>query len=126
MGVDLIIALAFFVAAFVFIFGMLFLGKLLRPDNPQKDKSEIYECGERPIGEAWFQFNPRFYIIALVFLIFDVEVVFIYPVATVFKQSIADGNGALALTELTIFMAVLLLGLMYVWKKGDLNWLKRV
>ena len=126
MGFDLVIALAFFVAAFVFIFLMLFVGWILRPANPQAPKSEIYECGEHPIGSAWFQFNPRFYIVALIFLIFDVEVVFVFPVATIYKQAVADGRGVLAFLELGLFMVLLLIGLAYVWKKQDLEWLKRV
>ena len=64
--------------------------------------------------------------VAILFLIFDVEIVFIYPVATMFKQTIAGGSGVLAFCELGFFMAVLLLGLAYVWKKGDLQWFKRV
>ena len=75
MGFDLGIVLLFFLAALGFVFGNLFLGKIFRPDNPYDDKNEIYECGERPVGGAWIQFNPRFYLVALIFLIFDVEIV---------------------------------------------------
>ena len=86
----------------------------------------IYECGERPIGEAWFNFNPRFYIIALIFVIFDVEIVFTFPVASVFKRWVRGGGGAVALFELGIFLLILLLGLVYVWRKGDLEWIRRL
>src|SRR5207249_11549006 len=85
MALDLGIALLFFVLGAGFVFVNLTLGKYFRPDNPYPDKNEIYECGERPIGGAWMQFNPRFYLVALIFLIFDVEIVFVFPIATVFK-----------------------------------------
>ena len=126
MEFDLVTILMFFLAGFGFIWVMLQLGRLLRPNNPYDDKGEIYECGERPVGDAWIQFNPRFYLVALVFLIFDVEVAFVFPIATVFKRFITEGNGALAFVELFLFMAILLLGLVYVWVKGDLQWVKRI
>src|SRR5207245_2597599 len=98
----------FFVAVGVAVPGlMLFLGWLLRPDVPQKEKSMIYECGEVPVEQAWFNFNPRFYIVALIFLIFDVEVAFTYPVATVFRRFVALGQGGLAFVELFAFIAIL-------------------
>lgn len=126
MATDLLVVFMFFVAAAGFVFLMLSIGRLLRPHNPSPDKNEIYECGERPIGAAWIQFNPRFYIIALIFLIFDVEVAFIFPVGAVFRKLIAEGQGALAFIELFVFMGLLLLGLVYVWTKGDLQWLKQI
>ena len=126
MELDFLAVLMVFVAGFLFVFLTLFLGKLVRPHNPYPDKNTIYECGERPIGDAWIQFNPRFYLIALIFLVFDVEIAFVFPIATVFKRYIADGNGLLALVELFVFMAILLLGLVYVWVKGDLMWVKRI
>ena len=119
-----LIILFFFVAAFGFVFGNLLLGKYFRPDNPYDDKNEIYECGERPIGGAWIQFNPRFYLVALIFLIFDVEIAFVFPIATVYQRFIDEGKGGLAFIELTIFMLLLLVGLAYVWLKGDLKWVK--
>lgn len=126
MGFDLGVILMFFVGAFGFVFVSLTLGRFFRPDNPYPDKAEIYECGERPIGPAWMQFNPRFYLIALIFLIFDVEIAFVFPIATVFKSAIARGYGAVAFIELFVFMAILLLGLAYVWLKGDLDWVKKL
>ena len=104
-------------------FLMLFAGWLLRPKTPDARKSMIYECGEFPVAQAWFNFNPRFYIVALIFLIFDVEVAFTYPVATVFKRFVAQGQGGLAFIELLTFVGILLLGLAYVWKHGDLEWI---
>src|SRR5437762_14387621 len=105
---------------------MLFVGWLLRPAVPQTEKSWIYECGEVPIQQAWFNFNPRFYIVALIFLIFDVEVAFTYPVATVFRRWVAEGSGAFAFVELLVFILILGLGLAYVWRKGDLEWIRRL
>ena len=105
---------------------MLGLGLLLRPSNPHPAKLSTYECGEPPSGPAWINFNIRFYLIALVFVIFDVELAFIYPVVTVFKDWIARGQGALALGEITLFIGILAVGLVYVWVKGDLEWLKRL
>src|SRR5689334_9898338 len=72
---------------------MLTVGWLLRPHTPHPDKATVYECGELPIDAAWFNFNPRFYIVALAFLIFDVEVAFTYPVAVVFRRQVARGAG---------------------------------
>jgi NADH-quinone oxidoreductase subunit A len=126
MALDLGIILLFFIIGGGFVFMNLLLGKYFRPDNPYDDKNEIYECGERPIGGAWIQFNPRFYLVALIFLIFDVEIAFVFPIATVFKRYIAEGRGGLAFAELFIFMFVLLLGLIYVWLKGDLQWVKQI
>jgi NADH-quinone oxidoreductase subunit A len=122
-----------FANVLIFIFFALFLcglmlglGALLRPSNPQPYKLTTYECGEPPSGPAWINFNIRFYLIALVFVIFDVELAFVYPVAAVYKQWIADGRTALILTELVLFVGILFVGLVYVWVKGDLEWLKQV
>lgn len=104
---------------------MLGLGALLRPANPYPAKLTTYECGEPPSGSAWINFNIRFYVIALVFVIFDVELAFVYPVATVFRDWVAAGRGLVALVELLVFVGILALGLVYVWAKGDLVWLKR-
>jgi NADH-quinone oxidoreductase subunit A len=103
---------------------MLTLGWLVRPKVPNPQKLTVYECGEIPVHAAWFNFNPRFYIVALVFLIFDVEVAFTYPVATVFRRWVQRGAGAFAFAELFVFIAILALGLAYVWRRGDLEWIK--
>ena len=108
-----------------FLVVTLTLGWLLRPKVDDEVKLGIYECGERPLHRAWFNFNPRFYIVALVFLIFDVEVAFTYPVAVVFKRWVADGNALFAFFEILLFVAILALGLAYVWVKGDLDWVGR-
>jgi NADH-quinone oxidoreductase subunit A len=105
---------------------MMGLGALLRPSNPERAKLTTYECGEEVQGDSWINFNIRFYLVALVFVIFDVEVAFIYPVVAVFKQWVADGNGVFALAEIVLFVGILVLGLVYVWVKGDLQWIKTV
>ncbi len=118
--------LVFFALAFVLCGLMLGLGLLLRPSNPSLGKLSTYECGEPPSGPAWINFNIRFYLIALVFVIFDVELAFVYPVVTVFRRWVAEGRGALALAEIATFVGILAVGLVYVWVKGDLEWLKRI
>ena len=117
---------AFFLVAIGFVIGSMVAGKLLRPNNLYAEKLETYECGEAPVGPAWFNFNPRFYIIALIYIIFDVEIAFIYPVAAVFKRWVDQGNGLFALIEILIFVAILMLGLVYVWAKGDLEWIRSI
>ena len=90
---------------------------LLRPRRPYPGKLASYECGEEPIGGAWIRFNIRFYTIALIFLIFEVEVVFLLPWALVYR-----GLGMFAFIEMVVFLIILLVGFAYVWVKGDLDW----
>ena len=87
--------------------------------NKGGDKLVSFECGELPEHNAWVKFNVRFYIIALVFLIFDVEVIFLYPWAVVFQDL-----GLLAFIEMFVFILILIAGFAYVWVKGDLDWVK--
>ena len=87
--------------------------------NKGGDKLLSYECGEIPEGSAWVQFNIRFYVIALIFLIFDVEIVFLFPWAVVYQEL-----GLLAFIEAFIFVTILVVGFVYVWVKGDLDWVK--
>ena len=105
-----------------------FVVRLLSPNNPNPEKLSSYECGEEPTGSAWMPFNSRFYVIALIFLLFDVEMVFILPWATVFGNKAfisADKRwGWLSLTEMFVFLGILIIGLVYVWVKGDLDWIK--
>src|SRR3954471_11741687 len=103
---------------------MLTLGWLVRPSMPNPEKLMIYECGEVPVQQAWFNFNPRFYIVALIFLVFDVEVAFTYPVAAVFRRWVQRGQGQVAFFELGLFVAFLALALAYVWRRGDLEWIR--
>jgi len=115
--------------AVVVVLGGLTLQRFVSPRKPMKTKGMVYECGEVPIGGAWFNFNPRFYIIALIFVIFDVEIAFTYPIGVVYRKWMSgDGAGhwAVALVELAAFVLILLVGLAYVWRKGDLDWIKRL
>nr|WP_067059084.1 NADH-quinone oxidoreductase subunit A [Mucilaginibacter sp. L294] len=120
--------LIFLITGIVAIGGLFFANRLLAPRNPNAEKLSTYECGEEPTGNAWLPFNSRFYVIALVFLLFDVEMVFVFPWATVFGNReiiAADARwGWISLTEMFIFLGILILGLAYVWRKGDLNWIK--
>jgi NADH-quinone oxidoreductase subunit A len=116
--------LLFTVTAVLFVFGSLLGGRFLRPNAPTREKSMIYECGEKPIGQAWFNFNPRFYLVALVFVIFEVEIAFMFPVASVYKSFVDKGQGLLAFAEIFVFVAILAVGLAYVWVMGDLEWVK--
>ena len=109
-----------------FVFFLLSLSTILRPVDPHSVKLTTYECGEEPIGEAWARFNFRYYILALLFVIFDVEIAFVYPCAVVFKKWIASGKGMIVFTELVFFMSILLFALVYAWKKGDLEWFKEL
>lgn len=111
-------------AGILMVGGALFVGHFLRPKNPNKLKLQPYECGEDPIGSAWSNFNVRFYVVALVFIIFDVEGALMFPVAAVFKKFNEVGAGGVALASILIFIAVLVQGVVYCWKKGDLDWVK--
>src|SRR5438132_13030444 len=116
--------LLFTATSFLFVCGSLLAGRFLRPHAPTREKSMIYECGEKPIGQAWFNFNPRFYLVALVFVIFEVEIAFMFPVASVYKSFIEKGQGLLAFAEIFVFVAILAVGLAYVWAMGDLEGVK--
>lgn len=109
-----------------FIAVTLLLGRLIRPRIPEIAKDDAYECGEKPVGNAWIQFNFRFYLVAIVFIIFDVEVAFMFPVAAVFRRWVDQGQGLLALVEVAVFTLILFVGLLYVWSKGDLRWIKAI
>lgn len=106
----------------------IFLAFVLSPKNPNPVKLSTYECGEESVGTSWIQFNPRFYVIALIFLLFDVELIFIFPWATVFGNAdfiAADARwGWFTLVEMAIFIGILIVGLIYVWKSGDISWIK--
>jgi NAD(P)H-quinone oxidoreductase subunit 3 len=91
--------------------------KLLRPSSRGPERRTTYESGMEPVGGAWIQFNIRYYMFALVFVIFDVETVFLYPWAVAFHTL-----GVLAFIEALIFIAILVVGLVYAWRKGALEW----
>ena len=109
----------FVIIGAVLLIVALLLAKLLSPYRPSKNKLSTYECGEEAEGSAWVTFNIRYYVIALIFIIFDVEVLFLFPWAVIYKDL-----GWLAYIEMAIFLLILIVGLVYVWKKKDLDWVK--
>jgi NADH-quinone oxidoreductase subunit A len=156
--------LVFMVVGVFFLFFNLVVGRLVRPVKPDAEKLTIYECGEPTIGSAWVQFDLRYYVIALLFVIFDVEVAFFFPWATVFGKAntLAQHNlpekdrqvltqqltpasippvagkaptgpiqpatasrfAWLAWIDIAVFFGVLLVGFAYLWRRGDLNWVR--
>ena len=159
--------LVFLIGGFVAVWAALVVGRLVRPDRPDPEKLEVYECGEPTIGSSWIQFDLRFYVVALLFVIFDVEVAFFFPWAAVFGtvRQLADPTIAetvrtglseklagapieevrpaleqaataslssseahtlllIALADIAVFFGVILLGFAYVWKRGDIEWVR--
>lgn len=112
-------ALIFIITAGVFVVGIVYLAKLIRPARPTHEKLTTYECGENPEGTPWIKFNIRFYVVALIFLIFDVEVVLLIPWALAYKDF-----GLTGFLIGGIFLVLLGLGMAYEWRKGDLEWEK--
>jgi NADH-quinone oxidoreductase subunit A len=110
IGIFLLLGIGFVLVTF-------FIAKLLRPHRPSRVKLDTYECGEATVGSSWIQYNVGYYIFALIFVIFDVEVVFLFPWAVAFKKL-----GLFALVEMFIFLAILIFGLIYAWRKGALEW----
>lgn len=118
--------LVFLLVGLGFVGVSIFLSRILQARFPTMEKSLIYECGEIPTEFAWINYNLRYYLVAIIFVVFDVEIAFVYPVATVFKEWIAQGKGLTAFIEIFIFALILFIGLLYVWVKGDLKWFKKV
>ncbi len=121
--------LLFLIAGILFVVGALLTSRLIRPNRPNVEKLSTYESGEETTGTTWTQFNIRFYIIALIFLLFEVEIIFLFPWSTIFanEKLIAETQGAwgwFALTEMIIFILILALGLAYAWVNGHLDWIK--
>lgn len=127
-----------FATILIFIFGALsfaviglMAAKFLRPNRPNYEKLTTYESGEDTVGSAWGQFNVKFYIVALIFLLFEVEILYLFPWGVIFgdKELIEGTDWAwarFALAEMFIFIIVLALGLVYAWRKGFLDWVKPV
>lgn len=170
--------MVFLAVAIVFLFFHMMMGKAIRPNKPEDDKLTIYECGEPTVGSAWVQFDLRYYVVALLFVVFDVEVAFFFPWATVFgtanqlrnegitsevraelsqrllpsgmsrksKEELnlatysrdgaetvtpidakAAGSWAwVAFFDIIIFFAVLMVGFAYLWRRGDIDWVRSV
>jgi len=176
-----LLILIFLAAGLTVLAGNLILGRLVRPDKPSAEKGEVYECGEQPIGSAWVQFDLRFYVVALLFVIFDVELAFFFPWAVVFGSAIRAGDESLdsaervraelvlqpqpevdwktgrrmtkeeiqtaqsnakahltsppdsrtmrklawiSFVDILVFFSVLLVGFAYLWRRGDLKWIR--
>ena len=111
----------FIILSVAFIAFALFLQHLIAPAKRSALKDSPYECGEEAEGSAWVQFNIRFYVIALIFIVFEVEVVLLFPWAVVFKEL-----GLIAFVEMVVFLGILTVGLVAVWRRGDLDWVKMV
>lgn len=157
---ELVVTIAIFLLAGVALVGLnLLLGRLLRPERPTPLKQEVYECGEQTVGSAWVQFDLRFYVVALLFVVFDVEIAFFFPWAVVFGSATRAANpslpaesraaaaanlqivppaadattpapsqlsafAGLAFADLLVFFGVLLVGFAYLWRRGDLYWVR--
>ena len=102
----------------------VFVALVLRPFKPSALKEQAYECGEDPVGTAWSNFNVRFYVVSLVFIVFDVEGALMFPVAAIFRKFVAIGEGAVLVGSLLVFISVLVFGIIYCWSKGDLDWVR--
>lgn len=163
MPILLAYVLLFAIVGFAFILVHLLLGKFLRPAKPDAEKATIYECGEPTVGTSWVQFDLRYYVVALLFVIFDVEVAFFFPWGVVYGKlnALADprltdaertvvkealipeharrGGVAssaesdreqantlawFAFVDILVFFGILLVGFAYLWKRGDINWVK--
>ena len=110
LGVFLLIAISFPLLPII-------LAKFVAPKKPNPIKNATYECGVETKGDSWVQFKVQYYVYALIFVIFDIEVIFIYPWAVAFKQM-----GLFAFVEMAIFLSILAFGLVYAWKKNVLEW----
>ncbi|MGD0671508.1 MAG: NADH-quinone oxidoreductase subunit A [Candidatus Binatus sp.] len=126
MYINFGVPLALTIIAIGFVAVMFGVQRLLAPQNPYDRKLTPYECGEPPTGHAWINFNVRFYLIALIFVVFEVEIAFVYPIAAVYLDWVRSGRRLYALSEILIFLLILFVGLVYVWVKHDLEWIKKV
>lgn len=115
IGILFVVAVAF--PASVLLISYLASFIRVRPKNPSPEKSSTYECGMQPVGRSWVRFNFRYYFFALLFVVFDVETVFLYPWAVKYKQL-----GLFGLVEMVIFIVILLVGYLYAWKKKVMEW----
>jgi NADH-quinone oxidoreductase subunit A len=109
--------LTFFVVGALFVTALLTLARLVAPRKVTPEKLRTYESGEEPTGQAWGRYPTHFYVFALLFVVFDVEVIFLFPWAVLFRAL-----GGAGLVEMAIFIAILAVGLYYAWKQDALNW----
>ena len=119
-SVDILLSITIFLAfGFGFVLVNMLVGSIVRPSAPNPEKASVYECGEPTVGSSWVQFDLRFYVVALFYLIFDVEVALIWPIAVVFRE-----HAGPALVIAGIFMALILVGYVYEWYSGSLDWIR--
>ena len=119
LGAQYAIVVISMLIGFAFLAALLVVSRLLRPNRPDDQKLSTYECGMEPIGQSWGQFRVHYYIFALLFVLFDVETVFIFPWALKLGQM-----KLFAFVEMLVFLAILSIGLIYAWRKGVLEWLE--
>ena len=123
MYFDYLNVLVFAGVGFLFAFANVAIGSILRPKRTTEQGLEIYECGEETIGDAWIRFDIRYYTVALIYVIFAVEITFLFPWAMVLTDAFAHpAIGLFALGKGILFVVVLFMGLAAVWVKGDLDW----
>jgi NADH-quinone oxidoreductase subunit A len=129
MYFDYLNVLVFSAVGLVFVYANILIASVIRPSRKTEEGLETYECGEETIGDAWVRFDIRYYTVALVYVVFAVEIAFLFPWALVLKETMAGtgaaeglGIGMFALVEGFVFVGILFLGLAYVWAKGDLDW----
>lgn len=123
------IILLFIITGIVFVLIGVGVAALLRPNRPNIEKLMVYECGEDAVGKAWVNMNARYYLTALIFVLFEVEVIYLFPVSTVYGDAKLDALSNSSWTifsfvEIFIFIGLLFVGLVYVWRKGYLDWNK--
>lgn len=121
--------LLFILGGFLFVAAALLTSRLLRPHRPSVEKQLPYESGEQAVGAPWVQFNFRFYVLAIAFLLFEVEIILLFPWALIYadaEQQAATGGrwGWFLFFEMAIFLLLLAAGLAYLWVKGHLDWVK--
>jgi NADH-quinone oxidoreductase subunit A len=116
--------LVHFIAVAAIACGMLGLSWWVGVKRPTKEKLSPYECGITPVGDARGSFSVSFYLIGMLFILFDVEAVFLYPWAVVFKTLSAETGKWFGFIEMTLYIAILLAGYIYIWKKGALDWIR--
>jgi NADH-quinone oxidoreductase subunit A len=125
-GAIAVIAIIVAVTVFVLMSLVRIITRVFSRIPTTAGKLTTYECGETPIGPAWFRFNNRFYLVAILFLVFDVEIALILPVLVRYTVFLRQGLGGAALVKIALFAATLLLGLVYAARKGDLSWNKSI
>lgn len=117
MNLQMDYMVVFLLTGIGFVVGNYILSALVRPYRPTPKKLATYECGEEPVGSAWVQYNVRYYLFAVIFVIFDVEAFFLIPWALVYQSL-----GLVTFIEMFVFLFFLLVGLVHIWKKGALKW----